>query len=131
MKRRIARKRAEKSAEKPAETPPMFEVADTETAAESSAPKVLILPGTEPEYAPVSAASEPGMFVMPDEVSPEARAVYDAMTAQPEAMDDLAARIGMSAPEISMLLFELEMNRAVISHPGRRWSRRESDDSEE
>lgn len=123
LKRGIERNRANKAAARKAraeilsaaEEPNLFEMAEK------------MEQQTNAAQLPVP-TDEPKSFILPDDVSAEARALYDAMSGQPQPIDELAVRLGLSAQEISMLLFELEMNRAVISHPGKRCSRREKED---
>lgn len=137
LRRGIARNNARKNAaaqQPKMKSPSLFEMAEKAESEKKEAQQNVLsstdfVPLTAPEAVSSAAeeqAEQPEKFVLPKDLSPEARAVYDAMSAAPEQIDELAKRLGKSLPEISMLIFELEMEKAVISHPGKRFSRRET-----
>lgn len=125
LRRGIERNRAKKNAaiQPKNDVPTLFEMAEREerTAEEKVKTQAEKQSQNEKAAAPFGTG-----YSLPGDISPEARAVYDAMSTAPEQIDELAQRLGKSVPEISMLILELEMNDAVISHPGKRYAKRET-----
>jgi DNA processing protein len=66
---------------------------------------------------------ESGESAKPGTRSPEARRVLDALGTEPEYVDTLVERCGLTPETVSSMLILLELEGAVVSAPGGRYSR--------
>ena len=51
------------------------------------------------------------------------RNMFDAMTSQPESLDEIAARAGLSAAQAAAIATELELLEYISSYSGKRYAK--------
>ena len=49
--------------------------------------------------------------------------MFDAMTSQPESLDEIAARAGLSAAQAAAIATELELLEYISSYSGKRYAK--------
>lgn len=57
------------------------------------------------------------------DLTDEQKKVYSILTEQPQGLDEIAQRCGMTVGKVTAILFEIGVPDPIHSHPGRRFSR--------
>ncbi|MCL2578879.1 MAG: DNA-processing protein DprA [Oscillospiraceae bacterium] len=85
----------------------------------ATAPQIPAL--NQPVDLPAPALTSP-KIALPDEISPGARDIYKALSAEPKTVDKIAADASLNVEAVQSALTELEIYGLIIGYPGRRFS---------